>query len=60
MDIKRVGVLGGSFDPPTVAHLQVAAEAYNKLSFDEIWIVPCGYRPDKTHISEPRHRLAMC
>ena len=26
---------------------------------DEVWIVPCGSRPDKPHISPPRLRLEM-
>ena len=56
---KSIAIMGGSFDPPTVAHLQVAAETFNKLTFDEIWLVPCGFRPDKTHISAPHHRLTM-
>ena len=75
--LKKVAILGGSFDPPTISHLQVSvhvhssrfahtrchsqvvAEAYNKLSFDEVWLIPCGFRPDKTHISAPQHRLKM-
>ena len=26
---------------------------------DEVWIVPCGLRPDKPHISKPEIRLEM-
>ena len=33
--IKKVGVLGGSFDPPTISHLQLCSEALNILKFDE-------------------------
>lgn len=26
---------------------------------DEVWIIPCGARPDKKHISMPQKRLEM-
>ena len=26
---KQVAILGGSFDPPTIAHIQIACEIYN-------------------------------
>ena len=29
------------------------------FSIDEVWVVPCGFRPDKPHISHPRKRLEM-
>ena len=45
--IKKVGILGGSFDPPTISHLQICAEVINMKKFDEVLIVPCGDRPDK-------------
>ena len=31
----------------------------NNLRVDEVWIVPCGLRPDKPHISKPEIRLEM-
>jgi nicotinic acid mononucleotide adenylyltransferase len=34
-------------------------QADAELKIDEIWIVPCGLRPDKPHISKPEIRLAM-
>ena len=51
--------MGGSFDPPTISHMQIAAEIYNMNKFDEVWVIPCGERPDKPHISASKHRLAM-
>ena len=33
---KRIGILGGSFDPPTISHLQLCSEALNLLKFDEM------------------------
>jgi nicotinic acid mononucleotide adenylyltransferase len=31
----------------------------HELRIDEVWIVPCGLRPDKPHISKPEIRLEM-
>ena len=58
---KRVAYLGGSFDPPTLAHIQVACEIYNKIdNIDEVWISPCGDgRIDKTLKTPFIHRLNM-
>jgi len=58
---KRVAYLGGSFDPPTIAHIQVACEIYNKIdNIDEVWISPCGDgRIDKSLKTPFNHRLNM-
>lgn len=58
---KRVAVLGGSFDPITTGHLKVACEIIHARKADEVWIVPCGVRPDKPSLKTPyMHRLLMC
>ena len=57
--IKKVGVLGGSFDPPTISHLQLCSEALNILKFDEVWMVPCGNRPDKALRTPGHMRMQM-
>lgn len=46
---SRIGILGGSFDPPTIGHMQLASETLNLLGFDEVWLVPCGVRQDKSN-----------
>ena len=58
---KKVAILGGSFDPPTIAHVQVVAEVYNECQFiDEVWIVPCGdARSDKKLKANGKDRIAM-
>ena len=44
---------------PKLADTSPAEQAETQLQIDEIWIVPCGLRPDKPHISKPEIRLAM-
>ena len=57
--LKKIGILGGSFDPPTISHLQLCSEALNVLKFDEIWMVPCGARSDKNLRTNGEMRLRM-
>ncbi len=58
---KRLGVFGGTFDPPHVGHLILAAEARDQLDLDcTIWVLT----PDPPHkrgkeISSIEDRLAM-
>ena len=57
--VKRIGVLGGSFDPPTISHLQLASETLNMKVVDEIWMIPCGHRSDKQNQVAAEKRLEM-
>lgn len=43
----RVGVFGGSFDPPHVGHLAVAQDAAEALSLDLLLLVPARVSPFK-------------
>ncbi|MDY6873805.1 MAG: nicotinate-nucleotide adenylyltransferase [Chloroflexota bacterium] len=58
---KRLGIFGGTFDPPHIGHLILAAEARDQLDLDcTIWVLT----PDPPHkqgqeISSLAHRLAM-
>ena len=40
--MSRVGVLGGTFDPPHLAHLVLAAAARRTLQLDRVVVVPAG------------------
>lgn len=56
----RLGILGGSFDPPHVGHLLVAQDAVAALRLDRLHIVPAGVQPLKQgHQTSAIHRLAM-
>ena len=56
----RLGILGGSFDPPHVGHLLIAQDAIVALALDRLVVVPAATQPLKqTHCSAAVHRLAM-
>jgi len=56
----RIGILGGSFDPPHVGHLLVAQDALDELALDRLLIVPAAQQPLKGTDQTPAvHRLAM-
>ena len=59
---KVIAVFGGSFNPPTMAHIRIACEIYNKSEeIDEVWMVPCGDgRDDKIVGVECKKRIEMC
>ena len=56
---RRIGVFGGSFDPPGLHHRQIVSQLARE--FDELLVVPCGPRPDKRHhgVVEPVYRAAL-
>jgi nicotinate-nucleotide adenylyltransferase len=43
----RIGILGGTFDPPHLGHLVVAADAYEALRLDRLLFVPSAQHPFK-------------
>ena len=61
MTAERAGVLGGTFDPPHLAHLVLAACARQQLSLDRVVFVPAGepWRKSERHISAAAARLRM-
>jgi nicotinate-nucleotide adenylyltransferase len=57
----RLGVLGGTFDPPHVGHLMLAEEARQALELDQMLFVPAGapWRKAARKLSPREDRLAM-
>lgn len=59
--MKRVGIIGGSFDPIHFAHLYIANKAKEKLHLDKVIFVPVGSQPLKLHkkVTEASLRFNM-
>ena len=60
-ETRRIGLLGGTFDPIHYGHLVVAEEVYAALGLTEMVFVPAGQPPHKQGeiITAAVHRLAM-
>ncbi|SHI31474.1 nicotinate-nucleotide adenylyltransferase [Parasporobacterium paucivorans] len=56
---KRVGILGGTFDPIHIGHLILAENAYNSFELDTVWIMPDNQPPHKNNVTSSVHRGAM-
>jgi nicotinate-nucleotide adenylyltransferase len=56
----RVGILGGSFDPPHLCHQLLALSTLALEPIDMLWIIPCGDHPFHKKMSSFEHRRQMC
>lgn len=61
MPLKRVGVFGGTFDPPHVGHLILAEEIREAFDLAEVYFMPCNEPPhkDREDLTDAKHRFAM-
>ena len=57
---RRIGVFGGSFDPPHIAHVALARAAIEQLRLDVLFVIPTGDPYHKSRSLTPAvHRLEM-
>ena len=58
----RVGVFGGSFNPPHICHLLASQYLLETTDLEEVWWVPVHHHAfDKDrHLASWHHRVAMC
>ena len=60
--MARIGILGGTFNPPHVGHLVCAQEAIVGLRLDHVLLLPAGVPPHKEVAADPgaEVRAALC
>ena len=60
--MARIGSLGGSFNPPHLAHLVCASEAASQLGLDRVLLTPVAQPPHKEAEQDPGAdvRLELC
>lgn len=60
--MKKIGILGGTFNPPHIGHLFMAQFSLEELGLDKVIFVPSGKPPHKINnaeVTDPVHRLNM-
>jgi nicotinate-nucleotide adenylyltransferase len=57
----RIGLLGGSFDPPHIGHLLAAGDVYDALGLDRVVFIPASVQPLKAGqaAASANQRMAM-
>jgi nicotinate-nucleotide adenylyltransferase len=60
--VARVGILGGTFNPPHLAHLVCASEAASQLRLHRVLLTPVAQAPHKEapYDPGPQERLELC
>ena len=58
--MERIGIYGGTFDPPHLGHLRAAQAAIESLALDKLLLIPASCSPEKAPSQTPdHHRLEM-
>ena len=58
--VKKIGIFGGSFDPPHSGHQHLVETCLKEFNFDQIYVVPCYQNPEKNiHQTKPQNRFKM-
>lgn len=60
-DAKRIGIMGGTFNPIHNGHLVIAENAREQYSLDQVMFIPTGHSPlrHKQQITDAVHRCEM-
>jgi nicotinate-nucleotide adenylyltransferase len=60
--LARIGILGGTFNPPHRGHLALARHARDELALERVLLMPVHTPPHKPGGADPgaEHRLQMC
>jgi len=56
----KIGILGGTFNPPHIGHLILAQTLTEKLKLNKFFLIPTNMPPHKnTYLIDAKHRLNM-
>lgn len=56
----RIGLLGGTFNPPHIGHVLIARQVLDFTDIDEVWFLPnYGQHPPKADVAPVFDRIAM-
>ena len=59
--MRKIGIIGGTFDPVHIGHLMLAEQAASYFDLSKVIFVPTGLPPhkDRTRITPATHRIEM-
>ena len=59
--MKKIGIMGGTFNPIHNGHIALAQAAYEFCQLDEVWFMPsgCSYMKSKDNVVAGEERLEM-
>lgn len=59
--MRKIGIMGGTFNPIHIGHLLLAQSALEEFELDEIWLLPtgCSYMKAKRSLLSPIERYHM-
>lgn len=59
--MKKIGILGGTFDPVHLGHINLAIDARNEAALDKVIFIPARLQPFKLdrRVTPGKDRLAM-
>lgn len=57
---NRIGILGGSFNPPHLGHLLIASAVYAVEDIDHLWVVPTASHAFGKDLAPFSDRVRMC
>lgn len=57
---ERVGLFGGSFNPPHIGHTAICRWLFSRGLVDRLWAIPCYVHPLDKQLAPFHHRMVMC
>lgn len=57
---QQISIFGGSFNPITKGHVEIAKTVLDQTEIDCVWITPCYGHTQKNLLADSNHRLEMC
>ena len=56
----KIAIMGGSYNPITSVHIQIARYVHEQVDINEIWLMPCEKHLQKDGLEKFEHRYKMC
>ena len=56
----KIGLLGGSFNPPHLGHAFLALSVLSMTEIDQLWVLPCADHPFGKELAPFAARMRMC